>query len=123
VLAADEAQEAYRDLAILKEHEARMKTADLRHGNLQARLKSPLKAVGTHHYVHLDGFHLLPADAIARLVAAESLAQISRGHQYNIARFDNLHNRVALLETGTGLDQEHKTPGRVVFSNLYLTFS
>jgi hypothetical protein len=47
----------------------------------------------------------------------------SVGATNNIARFDNLHNRVALLETGTGLDQEHKTPGRVVFSNLYLTFS
>ena len=65
--------------------------------DFQAQLKSPLKAVGTHHYVHLDGFHLLPADATARLVAAESLAQITRGDRYNVARFDNSHNRVALL--------------------------
>ena len=53
--------------------------------DLQAQLKSPLKAVGTHHYVHLDSFDLLPADATARLVAAESLAQITRGDRYNVA--------------------------------------
>src|SRR5262245_51199640 len=65
--------------------------------DFQAQLKSPLKAVGTHHYVHLDGFDLLPADATVKLVAAESLAQITRGDRYNVARFDNSHNRVALL--------------------------
>jgi hypothetical protein len=52
------------------------------HCDFQAQLKSPLKAVGTHHYVHLDGFDLLPADATAKLVAAESLAQITRGDRY-----------------------------------------
>src|SRR5262249_44686538 len=62
-----------------------------------SQLKSPIKAVGTHHYVHLEGFQLLPTDATARLVAAESLAQITRGDRYNVARFDNSHNRVALL--------------------------
>jgi DNA phosphorothioation-associated putative methyltransferase len=61
------------------------------------QLKSPLKAVGTHHYVHLDGFHLLPADVTIKLVTAESLAHITRGDRYNVARFDNSHNRVALL--------------------------
>jgi DNA phosphorothioation-associated putative methyltransferase len=65
--------------------------------DFQAKLKSPLKTVGTHHYVHLDGFDLLPADATSRLVAAESLAQITRGDRYNVARFDNSRNRVALL--------------------------
>src|SRR6516165_12066369 len=65
--------------------------------DFQAQLKSPLKAVGTHHYVHLDGFQLLPADATAKLVAAESLAQITRGDRYNVARFDNSHSRVSLL--------------------------
>jgi hypothetical protein len=65
--------------------------------DFQAQLRAPLKAVGTYHYVHLDGFHLLAADATARLVAAESLAQITRGDRYNVARFDNSHNRVALL--------------------------
>jgi hypothetical protein len=66
--------------------------------DFQAKLKSPLKTVGTHHYVHLDGFDLLPADATSRLVAAESLAQVTRGDRYNVARFDNSHNnRVALL--------------------------
>jgi len=49
------------------------------------------------HLVHLDGFDVLSADATARLVAAESLAQITRGDRYNVARFDNSHNRVALL--------------------------
>ena len=65
--------------------------------DFQAQLKSPLKAVGAHHYVHLDGFQLLPADATAKLVAAESLAQITRGDRYNVARFDNSHSRVSLL--------------------------
>ena len=65
--------------------------------DFQAQLKSPLKSVGTHHYVHLDGFNLLPADATTRLVTAESLAQITRGDRYNVARFDNSHNRIALL--------------------------
>jgi hypothetical protein len=56
--------------------------------DLQAQLTAPLKAVGAYHYVHLDGFHLLAADATARLVAAESLAQITRGDRFNSARFD-----------------------------------
>jgi hypothetical protein len=67
------------------------------HCDFQAQLKSSLKSVGRHHYVHLDGFELLPTDATARLVAAESLAQITRGDRFNVARFDNSHNRVALL--------------------------
>jgi hypothetical protein len=67
------------------------------HCDFQAQLKSPLKAVGRHHYVHFDGFDLLPADVTARLVAAESLAQITRGNRYNVARFDVSHDRVALL--------------------------
>src|SRR5258706_6812063 len=67
------------------------------HCDFEAQLKSPLKSVGRHHYVHLDGFDLLPADGTARLVSAESLAQITRGDRYNVARFDNSHNRVALL--------------------------
>jgi DNA phosphorothioation-associated putative methyltransferase len=65
--------------------------------DFKAQLKSSLKAVGRHHYIHLDGFDLLPADATARLVAAESLAQITRGDRFNVARFDNSHDRVALL--------------------------
>ena len=65
--------------------------------DFQAQLRSSLKSVGTHHYVHLDGFNLLIADATAKLVAAESLAQITRSDRFNIARFDNPHNRVALL--------------------------
>jgi len=67
------------------------------HCDFQAQVRSPLKAVGRHQYAHLDAFHLLPADATARLAAAESLAQIARGDRYNVARFDNSHNRVALL--------------------------
>jgi hypothetical protein len=67
------------------------------HCDFQAQLKSSLKSVGRHHYVHLDGFELLPADATARLVTAEGLAQITRGERYNVARFDIFHDRVALL--------------------------
>ena len=91
------------------------------------QIKSPLKAVGTHHYVHLDSFDLLPADATARLVAAESLAQITRGDRYNVARFDNSHNRVALLnypnffeDAFPGLHESWNvdlTPGRVSYRN------
>jgi DNA phosphorothioation-associated putative methyltransferase len=93
--------------------------------DFQTRLRVPLKAVGAHHYVHLDGFHLLPADATARLVAAESLAQITRGDRYNVARFDNSHNRVALLNYPSFFDDAfpalHEswlvdlTPGRVSY--------
>ena len=65
--------------------------------DFQAQLKSSLKTVGTHHYVHLDGFDLVPADATSKLAAAESLAQITRSDRYNVTRFDNSRNRVALL--------------------------
>ena len=93
--------------------------------DFQAQLKSPLKAVGTHHYVHLEGFQLLPTDATARLVAAESLAQITRGDRYNVARFDNSHNRVALLNYPSFFEDAFRalheswnvdlTPGRVSY--------
>src|SRR5262245_5923034 len=95
--------------------------------DFQTQLRAPLKAVGTYHYVHLDGFHLLPADATARLVAAESLAQITRGDRYNVARFDNSHNRVALLSYPSFFEDAfpalHEswnvdlTPGRVSYRN------
>jgi hypothetical protein len=67
-------------------------SALMSHCDFKAQLKSSLKAVGRHHYIHLDGFDLLPADATARLDAAESLAQITRGDRYNVARFDNSHD-------------------------------
>jgi hypothetical protein len=95
--------------------------------DFQAQLKSPLKAVGRHHYVHLDGFDFLPAEATARLVAAESLAQISRSDRYNVARFDNSHNRVALLNYPSFFEDAFPalreswnvdlTPGRVSYRN------
>jgi Protein of unknown function (DUF3631) len=95
--------------------------------DFQAQLKSPLKAVGRHHYVHLDGFDFLPAEATARLVAAESLAQISRSDRYNVARFNNSHNRVALLNYPSFFEDAFPalreswnvdlTPGRVSYRN------
>jgi DNA phosphorothioation-associated putative methyltransferase len=97
------------------------------HCDFKAQLKSSLKAVGRHHYIHLDGFDLLPADATARLDAAESLAQITRGDRCNVARFDNSHDRVALLNYPSFFEDAfpalHEswnvdlTPGRVSYRN------
>ena len=51
------------------------------------------------HLVHLDGFDVLSADATARLVAAESLAQISRGDRYKTTRItESLLNYPSFFE-------------------------
>jgi DNA phosphorothioation-associated putative methyltransferase len=102
-------------------------SALMSHCDFKAQLKSSLKAVGRHHYIHLDGFDLLPADATARLDAAESLAQITRGDRCNVARFDNSHDRVALLNYPSFFEDAfpalHEswnvdlTPGRVSYRN------
>jgi DNA phosphorothioation-associated putative methyltransferase len=62
-----------------------------------AQFQVPLKAVGNHVYVHVDSFEFLSSDAAAKLVAAESLAQIARADRYNVVRFDSCNDRLSLL--------------------------
>jgi hypothetical protein len=62
-----------------------------------SRLQLPHKVVAGHRYVHAEAFALLPTDALATLVAAEALARVARGEQYNVARFENSSNRITLL--------------------------
>jgi DNA phosphorothioation-associated putative methyltransferase len=60
-------------------------------------LQFPHKAVLGRHYVHVEAFELLPPDAVEKLIAAERLAQVRRVQHFNVARFENLNDRVSLL--------------------------
>ncbi len=52
----------------------------------------PSKTVGNKTYVHVDCVELLDAEYRVRLAEAERLAEIHRGEQYNIVRFDSDFN-------------------------------
>ena len=57
----------------------------------------PRKAILDRRYVHVDAFELLPLDDLSKLSSAETLAKVTRGQHFNIARFDNLNEHVSLL--------------------------
>ncbi len=57
----------------------------------------PSKTIGNKTYIHVDYAELLDAEAQARLADAEGLAEIQRGDQYNIIRFDPGFSRFSLL--------------------------
>jgi DNA phosphorothioation-associated putative methyltransferase len=59
--------------------------------------RSPLKAVAGRYYVHVEAFASLPPDTLARLAAAESLAQIARNERFNVVRFDRSSEEISLL--------------------------
>jgi DNA phosphorothioation-associated putative methyltransferase len=59
--------------------------------------QTPFKSIANHQYVHVDAFHILSADALRRLAAAERLTQTERGHRFNVARFDSSSDRISLL--------------------------
>jgi DNA phosphorothioation-associated putative methyltransferase len=57
----------------------------------------PHKSIIGRCYVHTDAFALLPSDALSALTAAERMAQVVRLYHFNVARFENSHDRVSLL--------------------------
>jgi DNA phosphorothioation-associated putative methyltransferase len=59
--------------------------------------RSPLKAVAGRYYAHVEAFASLPPDTLARLAAAESLAQVARTERFNVARFDRSSDEISLL--------------------------
>jgi hypothetical protein len=59
--------------------------------------RSPLKTVAGRYYVHVEAFASLPPDTLARLAAAESLAQIARNERFNVVRFDRSSDEISLL--------------------------
>jgi hypothetical protein len=56
-----------------------------------------LKSVGRRHYVHADGFEFLPREVSEKIAAAERLAHVTRTQHFNVARFEDLNDRLSLL--------------------------
>ena len=56
-----------------------------------------LKSVGRRHYVHADAFEFLPREVSEKIAAAEKLAHVRRTQHFNVARFEDLNDRISLL--------------------------
>ena len=56
-----------------------------------------LKSVGRRHYVHADAFEFLPREVSEEIAAAEKLAHVTRTQHFNVARFEDLNDRISLL--------------------------
>jgi hypothetical protein len=59
--------------------------------------RPPLKAVAGRYYAHVEALASLPPDTLARLAAAESLAQVARTERFSVARFDRSNDEISLL--------------------------
>ena len=57
----------------------------------------PSKVVGGRTYLHVDTLSLLDAVLVARVVAAEQLAQVKRHEHFNLVRIDDAGPWIALL--------------------------
>jgi DNA phosphorothioation-associated putative methyltransferase len=56
-----------------------------------------LKSVGRRHYVHADAFEFLTREVSEKIAAAEKLAHVTRTQHFNVARFEDLNDRISLL--------------------------
>ena len=61
------------------------------------RGQAQFKSIAGRQYVHFEAFDSLAPDALAKLGAAERLAQTERGQRFNVARFDTSSDRISLL--------------------------